>query len=197
MSITLTNSVANCNQKENNFLSIDFESIGDAPITLAEAKRHLVVTFDDDDSYITELITQCIRSVEKETGTCIQPQTVFVLADIIKEFQLPCGPITSFTSAEIKTGINVYAALTQDTGFEIDSDLQFARFIPYQFGRMKLTYDAGYGADIPEDLKLAVLNEIAFRYENRGDQKNIYANQHVGLSEGARTLAAPFVQLCK
>ena len=44
----------------------------------------------------------------------------------------------------------------------------------------------------PSALQEAILNEIAFRYENRGSGVNRYAKQSVAYSEGAQYLALPY-----
>lgn len=181
----------------NKIHSIDFDrgENSDAPISLDDAKGWLVLTFDDDDAILTTLISQCIGAIEKYCTVAILQKTVSMLADMHLEMELPYGPIVAFTSASIKTAPAVYTPLVLNTDYQIDSDLQFARFIPGKCGRMKLVYDVGYGVNIPADLKLAVLNEIAFRYEQRGDSTNRYAQQNVGISEGAQALANPFIRM--
>ena len=66
----------------NNFYSIDFSSVSGTPVTLAEAKTHLNVTFTDDDAYITALIAQCIDSIEQYCALSILNKTVTLTADI-------------------------------------------------------------------------------------------------------------------
>lgn len=179
----------------NNFFSIDPSSPGTPPVSLAEAKSHLVVDFTDDDTYITNLISQCIDAIEQYCAVAITPKTITLIADIVREFELPYGPVTTFTSASLKTDINTYTAMTANSAYEVDSSLQFPRFIPYTCGRIKLIYTVGYGTNLPNGLKLAILNEIAFRYENRGDGTNRYAQQNVGVSEGSQALANPYRRL--
>lgn len=179
----------------NRFHSVDPSSVSGTPITLTETKAHLNVTFTDDDTYLTALIAQCIDATEQYCGVSILSRTLTVLADIVNEFELPYCPLAASTSAAIKTAANTYTALVLNTDYEIDTALQFPRFIPYQFGRLKLVYTTGYGATLPTSLKLAVLNEISFRFENRGDSTNRYASQNVGISEGAQALANPYRRL--
>lgn len=182
------------------FHSIKFtrgEDFTDDPITLVETKAHLIVTFDDDDTLITALINQSIAAIEKHCSISILQKTVTVLADIFCETELPYCPLLEFTKLELKTGPNAYVQKTVNTDFQIDGDAgDYARLIPGVAGRMKLTYDTGFAeGEIPDDLKLAVLNEIAFRYENRGDSTNRYAQQNVGISESAMVLANPFIRM--
>ncbi len=181
----------------NKIHSIDFDrgSNSEIPVSLADAKAWIVITFDDDDTLLTTLITQCIAAVEKYCSVAILKKTVTMLADIHLETELPYGPVVDFTSASIKTDPATYTAMALNTDYQLDDDVSYARFIPRRCGRMLLVYNVGYGTDIPSDLKLAVLNEIAFRYEKRGDSTNRYAQQNVGISEGAQALANPFIRM--
>jgi len=178
----------------NRFLSVEFSAATGAPIILDDVKAHLNITFTDDDTLLNLLVNQCIDSIEQYCICSILTKTVTIQMDMVNEFELPYGPVTGFTSSSLKSAINTYTILTANKDYEVDTTLQFARYVPYSCqypSRIKIIYTAGY-TTLPTSLKLAVLNEIAFRYENRGDSVNRYAQQNVGISEGAEALAAPY-----
>lgn len=174
----------------NNFYSVDQVVTNPqtlTTITLQEAKDHLIVTSADDDTILTSMLAACISAIERYCGVSILQQTISLQADIWYEFELPYGPVAAFTSAAIKTAINTYTTLVANTDYEIDNTLQFPRYIPFQTGRIKMVYTTGYADKIPGDLKLAVLNELAFRYENRGDSSSAQRNSAQGTSTAIET----------
>ena len=165
------------------------------PVSLTEAKAHLLIAdgntnFDD---YITDLIKQCRETIERITGLSLTSKTFTVIADVFEEMLVPFGPVTSFTSAAFKTDLSTYEAQTADSDFEFSDQ----RFTPYNgYGRWKLIYVAGYSTStIPQGLKRGLLEEIAFRFENRGDGTEIRANVDPGVSYGAKNLIQNYIQL--
>lgn len=139
-------------------------------ISLADAKQHLYIESgnSDFDDLLTDLIEQTREFCEQVTCLSLVSKTVTVIVDYESSFTIPYGPVTSFTSASIKTYINTYDAQIIDDDFEIEA----GRFISYVGNyRFKLVYVAGYtSSTLPYGLKLAMLNEIARRFEHRGDQ---------------------------
>lgn len=115
--------------------------------------------------------------------------------------ELPYGPIYS---------INSITSIAADNSVQILDPTQFDYYIRgKQFQRIEIEnatwsnvimmYNTGWNVDPishiaspPDDLVLAILEELAFRYENRGDSTNKYKAQNVGLSEGAIELAGPY-----
>jgi hypothetical protein len=138
-------------------------------ISIAEVKEHLFIdssntTFDND---LTRLIKQVREWVEETTCLSLIGRTVTVYINYFSPFTLPYSPMVTFSTASIKTGIATYEDQVIDDEFEIE----VGRFTSYVGGgRWKLIYTAGYTTStIPYGLKLAVLNEIAKRFEHRGD----------------------------
>lgn len=138
-------------------------------VSVLEAKAHLYIEAGntDFDSLLTTLIKQSREYIEQITALSLISRTVTAYFDYSNEFNIPFGPVTSFTSAAIKTGINTYETKTVNEDYELIDQ----RFISYSGNyRMKLIYVSGYtSATIPAGLKLAFLNEIARRFDNRGD----------------------------
>ena len=101
---------------------IEPDSAPTEPITLAEAKYQLKVDHDDDDDYITSLITAAREFCEEHTGRSFVPQTwqlgfagwpqakFWEWADFKPEFQLVRPPV--FSVNHIKYRANGASSLT-------------------------------------------------------------------------------------
>lgn len=170
------------------------------PVTLAEAKEQCLVTHSTDDLKITSLITQCIKAIESECQISIIYQTVIFIGDIHTDYTLPYGPVISISAVQTRaseqgSGIPSYETSTRiwqingdqfgvigwgDCGCSINTRYN------YNHNRYRIVYRAGMES-VPEDLKLAILNEIAFRYEHKGDEPG------VGVSEGTKKLIQPYI----
>lgn len=150
------------------------------PVTLAQTKAHLYIDSanTDFDAYLSttdNLIKRCRKYVERITGRSLVDKTVTVEIDYESDFTLPYileGSTVSLTSASIKTGAGTYEAQTVNEDYELDG----FRFISYiGIYRWKLVYVIT--ANVPEDLKMDLLNEIARRFEHRGDREISETNQ--------------------
>ena len=144
------------------------------PLTLQEVKDHLKITYSDDDSYITALITQVRDYAERICSISIIERMLILTADWNCEWQLPYGPNAVVTEVKFRTGTT--SSGVADYQFLIDDDwtvdgITWTRFNSTVKGRNMITYCVGWGVLIPEGLKLALLNEISFRYEHRGDNE--------------------------
>jgi uncharacterized phiE125 gp8 family phage protein len=154
---------------ETKLVSKSFASEGAESILLAEIKAHLYIESgnSDFDSLLTTLITQVRQYVEEITCLSLVSKTVTAYFDYYAPFRIPFAPVTSFASADMKTGINTYETKTINTDFEVENGVFSSYFGTF---RIKLVYIAGYtSSTIPAGLKLAMLNEIARRFDNRGD----------------------------
>lgn len=185
------------------------ESSPTEPVTLTEVKAHLLISFSDDDTLLTALITQARKAIENYCAVSIVAQTVTLTADLFKEWELPYGPVTGIQGVATRTGSEGSGPGTYETqtsGWGQDGS-EFLTFIPapaggfnpgapftghFQWGpdasaasvgnRYRITYTTGYNP-VPSDLALAVLHQIAFMYENRGNQN---------ISETAQAFAFPY-----
>lgn len=136
------------------------------PVTLAEAKLYCRVTNTADDNQITLMIKQAREAVEKGTGLSLIAKTAIVwFTNFDGKFDLPYGPVNSFTSLIDENGDTIVAA---------DYTLVGGKFpmlaLPIR-KNMKATYVVGY-ATIPNDLKIAILDQVSYDYENRGLDSN-------------------------
>lgn len=143
------------------------------PVTLAEVKRHLNLQFDtsgsydfdDDDTKLTALISQCREELEQYTGLSFAGKTLkAILRNDCGGIEIPFGPVTTLTSIKDVDG----NSLTATTQYTARGNL--FKWIEYPCScYLEVNYTAGYTA-LPAGLKRALLEEIAFRYMNGGDQ---------------------------
>lgn len=164
------------------------------PVSLEEAKRHLNMVFDtvgsyefdDDDTYLTETIKQARVMVENFIGCSLIERTVTaILRNDCGNIELPWGPIGDLETIvdEDDVAIETYKI----------KGLQFKWLESPITCYAKLTYAAGWAAeDVPYDLKRAILEQIAFRYQNRGDQQQEFANADITMCKSAMEIAAPY-----
>lgn len=153
-----------------------FTETGTECLTLSDVKAHIYIDSGntDFDARLTALITEVRQWIEEITATSLIEKTVNVIIDYETSFSIPFPPVTTFTSAARKVDIAGYESETDGEDFEVEA----GRFISYTGAwRYRLVYEAGYtSATLPAGLKLAWLNEIARRFEHRGDQSVPDAN---------------------
>ncbi len=189
------------------------ESSPTEPCTLAEAKAQCIVTYTDDDSLITSLITKARKIIENYCNISIVTQSVVMTADLYNEYELPYGPVTGITGVQTRTGnegSGPASYTTATSGWSTDGT-QFISFMPsdggafdpsspfrgyFQWGpwaspygnapgnRYRITYTTGYSV-VPDDLKQAVLVQVAWLYEHRGEEE-------VSVCEAAKIIAEPY-----
>lgn len=155
------------------------QEIASEPVSLGEAKTHLRVTFPDDDVEIWRLITAARQAVENYCNISIALKRITLIADCVDCWTLPYGPVIAIESVENRTGRWAYGSMGSDT-YHTDGD---------QFeggpGRLRILYTTGMES-CPEDLKQAILNQVAFLYENRGKTSDS------GVCDQAQQLANPY-----
>lgn len=148
------------------------------PCTLTEAKLKCIVDFTDDDALITSLITQCRGLVENKTFLSLVEKTIVLTVDLHRELKLPYGPIRQVTEVKWRQGTNSdgtpdYVTLTDDDFVTYGED--FLTIKSTKCGIHRISYSVGYtgtSGNYPtrDDLKNAVLEEVSYRYRNRGDE---------------------------
>jgi hypothetical protein len=138
-------------------------------VTLAEIKTHLHITDSDNDTELTALNTQSRRSIENWINCSLVNKRVTLICELEKEWELPYGPVTGIEAVQtpestIGSGIPTWESSIVDWSV---TGLTFQKLNHPGYQRLKLIYTVGYQV-MPQDLKLAVLNEIYYRYENKG-----------------------------
>jgi hypothetical protein len=144
---------------------IDMTSIliagpGEEPVSLAEAKAWCRIDTPDEDDLVSALIAAARLQVESETRRALVTQSWRLSLDcprgrLIVLPVAPVGEITSATAddADIEVTVQGDAVLLPGEGYR----------------QLVIDYTAGYGAaaDVPADLKQAVLALVGYWYENR------------------------------
>ena len=153
------------------------------PVSLAEAKSFMRVTTADDDTFIENfLIPGSRKACEEYTRSSYITQTWLMSVD--KDFGdddilvIPRSPLISVTSVQYRNESDVLTTL-DSSEYTVDTNAMPGRIIfddipdtslEYR-PRWEILYTAGYGAaatDVPEDIRIAILNTIAHYYEFRG-----------------------------
>ena len=152
----------------NNYIN-DFSAVPIAPITepvtLAEAKLYCRVTTSAEDTLITLMITQAREAIEVATGLSLIPKDITTYFNNVSgNFEIPFGPvdIDTFELFDMEQdALEITTPNLQLIGNE------FPKLVSPRYANLKATYEAGY-TTIPKDLKLAILDQISYDYENRG-----------------------------
>ena len=156
------------------------------PVTLAEAKKHLNVTFSDDDDYISALIKVARQTAEDYTNRQLITATWKAYLDefpihdtqVIELMHCPVAAITSITYTDTSGETQTWAA----ADYQLDIVSEPARILPAynkayptareQMNAVEITFTCGYGstgASVPDRIKQAILLMIGHWYENRED----------------------------
>ncbi|MDP5308870.1 head-tail connector protein [Paracoccus spongiarum] len=136
-----------------------------SPVTLMDAKHHLRVMHDDEDLLIQRYILAAAREIEAYCEIALTRQTISltVLAEGGDIIPLPVGPLAP--DAEVTAN-----------GTPLVNSIMPGRWpvliLPETMtGPIALTYEAGFAdtsASVPDDLQLAIMEQAAFAYDNRG-----------------------------
>lgn len=126
------------------------------PVTLQAVKDWCRIDVADDDALITELITAARLVCEHASNlSFIQRTVTATIHNGLGNFNLPYGPVIG----EVTSIANV----------DGDAVTEYVLRDPYD-SDMTVVYEAGYET-LPRNLRSALLAQIAFMYENRGDAK--------------------------
>ncbi len=160
------------------------------PITLAEAKLHLRVTWAKEDAIVDRLIAGARAAFERETGRQLLTATYEGFMDRFpqfdnEEFELETPPLVVVNSISY---IDSAGAVQSWSASEYSAQVYSGPFArrgtlrpnpnaqyPITFpipNAVTVDFDAGYGAtaaDVPDEIKQALLGWIGFHYVNRED----------------------------
>ncbi len=137
----------------------------DEPVTLAEAKNFCKIDISEDDTLIEMLIPACRQECEALTNIG------FLQREVIAEQNngnggcyLAFGPIGTIASVKDIDGHDLTYKAVGSTWKQILTPIH---------PRLVITYKAGYSV-LPEPLKLALLECIFYRYDERKLRENAY-----------------------
>ena len=133
---------------------------GEEPVSLAEAKLWCRIDGTDDDALVSARIGAARLHVEAATGRALVTQSWRLVLACPKGrvVPLPVLPVSAVT-----------AATADDVAITVEL-LGDAVLLPGEgYRTLTIDYTAGYGAaaDVPADLKQAVLLLVGYWYENR------------------------------
>ena len=137
---------------------------GVEPVTIAEVKAYCKIdTGTIDDDILTELIITARQQAEDFTNISIVARSVTVVVKNLNGgIYLPYCPFLSLTSIKDQYGNDI------DPANYILSGTMFPQLIKPCWDRMTLVYEAGYGIP-PSKIKTAILQQVFYLYENRGE----------------------------
>jgi uncharacterized phiE125 gp8 family phage protein len=172
------------------------------PVTLAEVKNYMRlegftdelastsdVSFETDDDLLEILITASRERLEKYTNLSFVPKEFRVVLTNGAGYQeLPYGPIGDVTGIYEESDDDYSTNIVADAVFVGN---EFKQLKTPNYCNMTIDYSAGYGRGdtppLPKALKLAIMADVLYHYEHRGDEM-----EDEGLAKTARILASPF-----
>ncbi len=180
------------------------------PVTLAEAKAFMKITSTAEDTLINALIQAATDQLESYTGQFFVERTVqgifssllIAKTEVYPYVKIRRAPLKSVTSVQVSSeGSFVdeeYQIKKHNHGF---SRILFPSFdtsiddTPYP---LQIVFVAGYGAaaDVPDQVKIAIMEYVNFLYRNRGDCLDAGAcgvlNQSGGIPPLIKSLVSSF-----
>jgi uncharacterized phiE125 gp8 family phage protein len=152
------------------------------PLTVQEVKTFLNLTTNDHDAMLEMFITAARQWAEKTAGRALLTQTLKQYWDEwpVQAWSLGVSPVASVTSIQY-IDENGATQTWASSNYTLDSKSTIARIFPTEdvdypaLGQYPnsviCTFVAGYTspANVPADAKAAMLQKIAFLYENRED----------------------------
>lgn len=153
------------------------------PLTLTEAKKHLIVETTDDDVYINSLIKAARRQVETITRRALITQTWDLYLDDFPGWdgyiEVPKGTLQSVTSITY-VDENGTSQTLSSSNYQVSTAGAPGRITPAYELDWPVTRDimdaviirfvAGYGdsaSDVPDDIRHAMKMIISNMYDNR------------------------------
>jgi uncharacterized phiE125 gp8 family phage protein len=159
---------------------------GASPIPLADMKIFLRVDHATEDTLIQMLIDQAVKLCESFTNTRYITQEVTVIMDSWPSdpvINLGIGPLISFEEVrttdsggtESNADLSVFFIGTKQPhgSLNVLSTADFPQVELASSGAIAIDVTVGYGmsdTDVPIQIRMAIMNLVAWLYENRGDE---------------------------
>lgn len=149
-------------QSSNQMLVLNIVEAGGVtePVTLAEAKDHMHISYSDDDTWITAEIKAARQALEKFLGLSLVAKTIEWHGRNPGGYsELPYGPVLTIVTFKDSEGNTI---ATPD--YELSGILgDFVQIVSPASDLLKVTYTAGYTtANIPSALKTEIKNMVAW-----------------------------------
>jgi uncharacterized phiE125 gp8 family phage protein len=147
----------------NAVLDIQFnDSVIVEPVTLTEAKDFCKVDIGTDDAIITSMIIAARQMCEGYTNIGFVPHIITAIVNNENgSIYIPYGPIVSIEQVKNDLG----KILVQSVDYEVSGN-EFKRLLYPEESNITIDYNSGY-TDLPAVLKLALLNQVYYLYDNR------------------------------
>ena len=167
------------------------------PVSIIDAKLHLRVDFDEDDTLIASLISASRQAAETLTGCQFVTARWKLLLDGFPRcaITLPKCPVQSVLAINYLDMNAVLQTMPAST-YTVDTACEPARITPVfgqiwplalpQIGAVTVTFDAGYGApsDVPDGIKSWIKLRVGSLYAYR---------EEVAVTSGGRIETLPFM----
>lgn len=143
-----------------------------ADVSVEEAKIHARIDGNDEDALIQTMITTASLEFEDRAQIAIASNAIRVRFPewpiAMKErLTLPIGPLVDPEDVEVTTDTGEFKNYRVNIGLRPTLTLTGER----PAGAFQVEYDAGFEADgkqIPDDIRLALLDQVAAYYDARG-----------------------------
>lgn len=127
----------------------------DIPITLSDVKEHLSIDFNDQDTYLQNLLESSFREVELFINKGLKTKTIRQSYKTINgTVELMFSPVQSITSV---TDFNL-VALDYTTSYDL------TKVNAYSDAGIIITFTGGY-TTLPKDIEYAILDIIAVDFD--------------------------------
>ncbi len=147
----------------NDYTNIEVSYVN-GPVTVTEAKAFCRVDFTNtsQDALFAMWVRAARTKIEQYTGLSLIPRNIVaVLSNPQGNMELPFGPVSGAVTFVDENGTDM-AVTTQGLNYP---------YVPIPFTYAKATYQAGFAdGQVPDELKQAILLQVAYWWANRGDQ---------------------------
>jgi uncharacterized phiE125 gp8 family phage protein len=161
---------------------------GEEPVTLQEAREHLRLE-SGEDQYLTDLITAARRHCESFQGRAYVTQTWELYLNAFPGgcIKVPLPPLQEITFIKYKDSAGNLQTL-DPSQYVVDAFSEpglicraYGKSWPGTYPEthaVQIRFTAGYGAaaDVPQEIKHAILLKVADLYEHRGGDEGIDKN---------------------
>lgn len=140
-------------------------------VSVDRAAAHCRVDGNESDAELGEMIAAATRELEDYSGLALLDQTIRVTLECWSRasvFPLPIAPVLDVLPVSITADGAPYEDFAVITGQR--PAIRIAGDRPS--GVVVIEYEAGFGAtenDIPDDIRMAIVGQVANLYERRGD----------------------------